>query len=271
MLLVMIRKIFPLTVLIFFSILLQSELKTALAQDISPKKEVQLPGSKGEPLLIYRFSSPISPGPSWDKLRTPLTSLDEEKRRAYAIRLCSERNLLLALPSAVSDPIQLIKEVKLRYREPELAPPIYLLRSDDCVVSQISNMYAIELWAIADVSRLPKYVEKYEHQQVRVMSFGFDPSICSTVKVNYLKAAKKLIRELRSDQNSYGAVIGYHHYGEKPNTVLQDRIAKVKVLLEKSGLPTTRYIISNEIWHADDSDCVNDPVTKPSIFFITKS
>jgi hypothetical protein len=217
--------------------------------------------------LLHRFESPVSPAPAWDLLRGPLRNLSKESdRKAFAIRICSEKRLLLSIPTAVADPFQIIRTIRSRYEKPLDVPPIFLLRTDDCNSSYVP----VEVWAIGKDAQMPTNIERYESGQIIQQQLGFDPSICSTKKIDHKIATKKLIRKMHSDPNSFGAVIGYYDPANgAASPDLQLRVEEAKRLLKKSGISQMRYSVSYEIWHADDSACSVDPVTKPSVYFLT--
>lgn len=222
--------------------------------------------------LIYRFEQPTSPGPAFDGLRKHLYNLKKEDVQKIAIRICSKDNLLLSLPSAVTNPFDILELMAGSSHGIKDLPPIYFLRSRDCISSKIANMHAIEIWAISDDGSLPQHIESYRYEDIKIISLGFDPSVCSTAKNDYKKAVKTLIKELRDDSNSFGVIIGYYYpFNEKPDSKLQKKIEKIRELMQKSNLSKNRYEISYQLWHADDSDCAGEPVKTPSVFFITKA
>lgn len=227
--------------------------------------EIKNYGAKPE-ILLYRFESPVSPGPAWDLLREPLGNLSRrDDREAFAIRICSENKLLLAIPAAVVDPFQIIKIIRSRYAKPSEVPPIYLLRSTNCG----STYVPVEVWAVGKNGKLPAHIESYDYKRLRVQQLGFNPSVCSTGKIDHRTATKMLINKLRRDWNSFGVIIGYYDSSKgSADPDLRKRVEQARNLMERSGISRKRYSISYEIWHADDSECSAKPVTKPSIYFL---
>src|SRR5690606_20618104 len=124
--------------------------------------------------------------------------------------------------------------------------------SDDCLSTRIPSMYATELWVMSKDASLPPHIERYKHGDIEMVSLGFDPAKCSTVSSEPQKAVDDLIGRLRSDENSFGVVIGYHFAEKRPEGELQLRMKSAKETLERSGIPNTRYSISYATWHADE-------------------
>jgi hypothetical protein len=131
-------------------------------------------------------------------------------------------------------------------------------------------MYATELWVASNEAALPPHVESFKHGEFEIVSLGFDPSKCPTASIDPKKAVSDLISRLRSDENSFGVVIGYHFHGDEPGEELRRHMKSSKKELRGSGISDSRYGVNFEIWHADDSPCSTEPVKIPSIYFITK-
>jgi hypothetical protein len=255
------------------ALILMSDIKMSMAQNVAPEssvKENQAVSQGRNPRLIHRFEFPVSSGPSWDILRRATYGLKKEDLQTVAVRICSEQNLLLSIPSAVNNPFEIVEGFfKEKFSDKNNLPAFLFLRAEDCGGSKAANMYAVEVWAMRKDSPLPPHVESYRYEQVKMLSLGFDPAKCSTAKTDSVKAAQNLIKRMRADNNSYGIIIGYR-FDEKTNPKLRKGMEQAENLMKKSGLPKARYAVSYQLWHADDSPCSGKPIEKPSVIFITK-
>ena len=192
-----------------------------------------------------------------------LKDLKEKEREVIAVRICSSSNLLLSLNSATINPVRLVELLKiLAGTQP---PQIIFLRSEDCMTSPPTNLYATEIWALEKGAEFPSNVESLDYSRIKIRSFGFDPVNCS--KIDYKVAAKELVKNMIEDKNSYGIIVAY--YLKKPKENLRKRVKAAERILSKNGLSKSRYILTFQSWHDGDSVCANEEPSQPMILFVS--
>lgn len=215
------------------------------------------------PRLLFRYETGTSMFKVSDdfRLHTPPSSY-EKLGEVIAIRVCSNKKLLPAIPSTTINPMQIASYLTGSGFE---SSNIFLLSSKDCIVPARDNLYPVEIWNLEKGSELPPNNENYNYGQIRYLSFGFDPLECK--RIDTKKSANELIKKLLNDKNSFGIIISY--YLEKPSLILTKRVKIIENLLKKNNIPSSRYSITKQYWHDGDSACNEKEPTQPMVIFIT--
>ncbi len=216
------------------------------------------------PKLLVRYekgTSMFKVGEDLQLFRPPTSN--ELLGEGVAIRVCSDKELLLTIPTTTINPVQiadfLINIWGLK------SSNIFFLNSKDCISSVKNGLYPVEIWNFQKVSDLPPNNERYNYEQIKYVSLGFDPVQCP--KSNGKNAAKLLIKKMLNDKNSYGAIVSY--YLSNPSLQLTKKVKAIQKLLKKYNISSSRYSVTKQSWHDGDSPCANKEPTEPMIIFIT--
>jgi hypothetical protein len=193
-----------------------------------------------------------------------LTLLPSTKNNSgIAIRVCSREPFGIALATASADPFLFANRLieAFAYRPDQ----IMFLKSEDCLSSKHLEYPVTEIWSIPPDAELPSHTEGVNASQVKRVELGKIPF--NRGVRDYRAAVRKLIRELKDRPATIGVVYGY--YLDHPKQVLERRLKEIKKLLDQSGLPHTRYLVSTREWNDEISTYPPDAEPRyPTVFVV---
>jgi hypothetical protein len=214
-----------------------------------------------------RLFKRYDPGAAYNKVTedvlTLSLSVSAKDRARVAVRVCSKEPLPFALATAGADPFHIAELLTGGYGY--TAERVIFLRSEDCLSAKEPSRPATEIWTIPEGSALPSHVEALKSNEARLVPLGKIPA--NRGVRDYRGAIGELIKSLRVNSTSAGAVFGY--FLERPSPMLRRRLREVTAILEHSGLPRDRYRVSPMSWNDEVSAHPPDSEPQyPTVFLV---
>lgn len=179
-----------------------------------------------------------------------------------AIRVCSNQKLLPALLSATLDPFEsaayLINNLGYKTKD------IFFIRSAGCGSASSTRLSPTEIWTLGTDEPLPRNIESVAYENIRKISFGFDPHNCDKNNTDF--GARKMATDMIRRQNAYGVIAGY--FLRYPSNILKQRIKRAESVLGDKRVPKHRYTKILIPWHFGTSNCSETEMTYPGLFVI---
>jgi hypothetical protein len=178
-----------------------------------------------------------------------------------AVRFCSKLPLPMAFATTTSPPWYVFSILTDNYRyTPER---LLFLRSADCVSSQPAA--ATEYWVVPKGAPLPPHLEAVKPCRLVYDSLAGDESLPG--ERGYKSELRRLVRKLRANSNAVGVVQGF--YINRPQRSLKRRMLESERFLERSGLPSGRYLVLMMHWTGEYGIDPPEPQPKyPNVFTV---